>query len=456
MRKVMLSMSAILCLNTTQVNAFDLWTTTKVYANKAMFWKNEHLEDIDFKHIYPKAFYKKSYFGFLITGVAVIGAGAFTYVTAGAGAPAAATGVSSVASFIAGGGAGSYMAGLSVVGGWVGGNAMVGAAILNGISIGMFGSSLAGLSVLGKLSILSSVTASGLDGVAFFSNPETKELEYRIRLQIPKDLGSKATREIVDKIYDVDSDMQDAINDNDSIKQNLLIQAKQAYFKKAIDLLKNRLLESKNNQEDMIVLGIIAYNQMEIELFSQALNKININDLDNSGFLNYLYALQSLSNGENEAIVLNYLDNSIAENPYALEPYILYINLLGNKDFIRYVSRVESLVKKAEDNFDSDDYSTGLSMVSLYYRVATFYFQHQRFVEAQHYYEKALDNIGFLQKHFFGKDLKHTIQLSIANSLYAQYKRKKADEVYNDILSDIDEDNTKELQRIKTHYLGNN
>jgi len=225
MRKVMLSMSAILCLNTTQVNAFDLWTTTKVYANKAMFWKNEHLEDIDFKHIYPKAFYKKSYFGFLITGVAVIGAGAFTYVTAGAGAPAAATGVSSVASFIAGGGAGSYMAGLSVVGGWVGGNAMVGAAILNGISIGMFGSSLAGLSVLGKLSILSSVTASGLDGVAFFSNPETKELEYRIRLQIPKDLGSKATREIVDKIYDVDSDMQDAINDNDSIKQNLLIQA---------------------------------------------------------------------------------------------------------------------------------------------------------------------------------------------------------------------------------------
>jgi len=124
MKRISLSIILAVSLLSVNVNA-SIWQDTKEYANKAMFWKSKHLEDIDFKHIYPKSFYKKSYFGFVITGAAVIGAGAFTYFTAGAGAPAAATGASTVAAWVAGGGAGSYMAGLSAIGSWFGGKCYI-------------------------------------------------------------------------------------------------------------------------------------------------------------------------------------------------------------------------------------------------------------------------------------------------------------------------------------------
>jgi len=240
-----LSMVAILSVGTYS-NA-GVWQSTKEVVNSAMFWKNKHLEDIDFKHIYPKKFYKKSYFGFVITGAAVVGAGAFTYFTAGAGAPAAATGTSAVATWVAGGGVGSYMAGLSTIGSWFGGNAILGAAILNGISIGTIGggaSTFAALSVLGKVGVMASVTAMGLDGVAYFSNPKTKNLEYKVKVVIPKNLGSRDTRKLVDNIYDTDEKIQDALEDNDKIKQKMLFELKKEYNKEGIELLMRKLYVS--------------------------------------------------------------------------------------------------------------------------------------------------------------------------------------------------------------------
>lgn len=176
MKKISLSIATAISILAVNADA-GIWQGTKEYVNEIMFWKNKHLEDIDFKHIYPKAFYKKSYFGFVVTGAAVVGAGAFTYFTAGVGAPAAATGASTVATWVAGGGVGSYMAGLSTIGSWFGGNAILGAAILNGISIGTIGggaSTFAALSILGKAGVMASVTAMSLDGVAYFANPTTK------------------------------------------------------------------------------------------------------------------------------------------------------------------------------------------------------------------------------------------------------------------------------------------
>lgn len=112
----------------------------------------------------------------MVTGTAIVAAGTFTYFTAGAGAPAAATGVSTVASWVAGGGAGSYMAGLSTIGGWFGGNAMLGSAILNGISLGTAGGMVVGaLSAGQKALALGATAATAMDGIAIISRPETQQ-----------------------------------------------------------------------------------------------------------------------------------------------------------------------------------------------------------------------------------------------------------------------------------------
>ena len=141
---------------TPQVSTASIWGSTKEMVNNAIPWKQKHLEEISFEEIYPKKFYKKSSFFFVATGAMIVTAGTISFFTAGAGAPAAAAGVSSAASMIAGGGAGSYMAGLSAVGGWFGGNAILGAAILNGISLGTIGgaSSWGALSVAAKAGVL--------------------------------------------------------------------------------------------------------------------------------------------------------------------------------------------------------------------------------------------------------------------------------------------------------------
>lgn len=349
------------------------------------------------------------------------------------------------------------MAGLSAIGSWFGGNAILGAAILNGISIGTIGggtATFAGLSVLGKAGVMASITAMGLDGVAYFSNPETKNLEYKVKVTIPRNLGSKDTRKIVDNLYDTDDEINDALEDNNGKKQKMLFQLKKEYNKEGIELLK-RKLHMPDNQEDLIVLGIIAWNNSEYDLFNKAVLGIDAKKLDNTGFLNYLYALQYLQKGDTEK-TLAYLDNSIAENPYAIESTILYINILGNGDFIRNEPKIESLVSKATKNYDSDKYATRYTMTAVYYRTATFYFTNKRYVKAQQYFEKALDKLGFLQKHFgkFGKQVKHTIQLSIANALYAQNKKVRANEKYKEIIDDIDEENKNELNMIKEQYLG--
>lgn len=420
--------------------------STNVYAQ---------LEDVDFSHVYPKAIYKKSYFGLAVTGAAIVGAGVVSFYTAGAGAPAAATGVGTVASWAGGG---SYMAGLSTIGAVVGGDAMVGAAILNGISLGVIGggvgasAKLATMGIVAKIGIVASVTAAALDGVYYFSDPTTKKLEYRVRVLVPKDLGSDDTQKIVDKLYEIKEDLQESIEDKELEKQKELVLLHKNTINKALGLLKYKL-QYPDDQDDFIVLGIIAWNNNEITLFKQALAKINTTNIENRGFLNYLYALKSLAE-DDEVKLISYLQNSIDENDYAVEPYILLINLFGNKNFTKNEKRILFLLEQAEDNFDNDKYESNYTLVPLYYRVATLYFINHRYSKAEQYYTKAYEELSILQQHFFGAQLVHIIKIGIANSLYQQGKIKQANEVYQDIIDDIDEE--KEKQQIKNQFIGNN
>lgn len=415
------------------------------------------MEDIDFSHVYPKAFYQKSYFGWVITGAAVVGAGAFSYFTAGAGAPAAATGVGAVASWVGGGTAGAYMGGLSMIGSWFGGNAVLGAAILNGLSIGAIGGGLGAkmvtMGILAKVGMGVSVTALGLDGIAYFKNPETDQLEYRVRVTIPKDIGGKQVRQYVNHIYEAKEMSNDALEEKDGAKQKKSFELLEEYKQEAVSYLRRTPVYSLS-QEDLLVLGIIAADQQQFDLFHKAISAIDRSQLDDMGFLYYLDALNSLYHGE-EYRALSYLQSAMDEDEYALEPVALSINILGYNDFTKNEQKIESLVKFAEKNFDSDDYATPLSMVSIYYRVGTLYFVNGRYVKARQYFEKAKDALGFLQKHFFGKQLKHTIELSIANAMYKEGKVSTSYDLYQEILDDIDKEDVDELNKIKEQYIGN-
>ncbi len=317
-----------------------------------------------------------------------MGAIGVSYFTAGTGAPAAATGASAVASWVAGGGAGSYMAGLSMIGSWFGGNAILGAAILNGLSIGAIGgglgSKVATMGILAKVGMGLSVTALGFDGIAYFRNPETGQLEYRVRIAIPKNLGSKEVRDLVDRIYAIQEEIQDALEEENGAKQKEAFELLERYKNDGVLKLETKLMIRDLNPEDLLVLSVIASNESEYDLFNRALSQIDRSKLEDMGFLYYLDALDSLYHGGEEKALL-YLKNASDENKYALEPVALRINLLGYGNFSQNESEIEDLVKFAKNNFDSDDYETPLSLVSIYYRVGTLYFINERYSKAQQY-----------------------------------------------------------------------
>jgi tetratricopeptide (TPR) repeat protein len=483
MKKITLSILtiAVLYTSSTITAKANFWSETRDYIlNKG---DSKHLENIDFATVYPKALWKKSYFGWILTGTAVIGAGAFSYFTAGAGAPAAATGVGSVAAWV-GGGSG-YMAGLSTIGSWFGGNAIIGAAVLNGLSIGAIGGGLgakvATMSILAKIGMGVSVTALGLDGIAYFKNPETNQMEYGVRVIIPRDIGSQKVKDIVDKIYEAEDKKQEDREEQEDLKEDMYAAEKNNNYKKylklkkrlekkigaeksrfediekykneAINILKNRRSLTLN-QEDLLVLSIIAADQREYDLFDITLSEINRSKLDKTGFLYYLDALNSLYHG-NEVGSLSYLQSAMDSDKYALEPVALSINILGYGNFSKNELKIENLVKFAEDNFESNNYISPLSMVSIYYRVGTLYFLNHRYVKAREYYKKAEDKLGYFQKHLFAKQLKHTIELSIANSAYKEGKIDTANNLYKKIIKDIDEEDINEIKKIKALYLGN-
>ena len=461
MRKTKMSLIVAMILANTAISInlhADYLETAKAYGEKVKFWKDEPMK-YNFKDIYPKEFYKKSYFAPTAIAVSIAGGVAFSYFTAGTGAPTAAAGVSTVASMVAGGGAGSYLAGLATVGSWFGGGMVLGGAILNGIVIG---SAVGGTLTLGSMTALqvieasSLMTAMSMDGIAYFKNPETGKNEYRVRLEIPKDIGSKEVRQIVENYYEANEALIDTIQNGDHTKQTASDVAIKLYTNAAVKLLEQKITDNNLSSDDSVVLSVIAWRNGSFDAFEKGMLQIEKLDTKNKSFTDYLMALKYLKNSDIDNALL-YLHKSIESNDYTLEPIILKINILSNLDFAKHEIEIAELVKSATDNFDSDKYATFLNLTSLYYRVGTIYFVNKKYAQANEYFQKAYDELGFLQKKFFGKELKHTINLAIANSLYSDGKKIEADKVYALIIGDIDEkESGEELKKIKDSYLGAN
>ncbi|HNZ78379.1 MAG TPA: tetratricopeptide repeat protein [Bacilli bacterium] len=429
----------------------------KEIANKAMFWKADHLKEISFRTLYPKPIYKKGYFPIIILGSTIVAGGAMTYFTGGAGAPAAATGVGTVASWIGGGGAGSYMAGLSTVGSMLGGNAITGAVILNGLSYGLVGGTMgkfAALSAISKFGVIANVTATTIDGVAILSKSDAATLYYTVRIPIPKNLGSKKTRKLVNEIYENEEKKLEAMENHDETAAIRYKEINDALMKSAEKILADVFKNKNPSQEDILVLGIINYQAGNVQKFQEAMRWFSSNKLgpDKRSYIDYLTAISYLLDG-NEKHAIQFLDRSSRQEPYVLESQTLAINILGS-NFQKNEDLIIQRIKFMEKHYDDDKYSGQYSLMAPYYRLATIYYNQQKFSQARKFYERALDEIGFIQGLLdSGESLKRQIKLGIVNCYYQQGDKYKANELYTKIIDGLKGD---ELTNIKALYAGTN
>ena len=426
------------------------FNSATLYIKNLAPWVNNSPQDLSFKEIFPKPIYKKTYFGAAIMGVTIVGAGAITYFTAGAGAPVAATGASAVATWVAGGGTGSYMAGLSTIGSWFGGNAILGASILNGISIGVIGggTSFGALPAIGKVAVMTSVTASSLDGVALISNPDTKNLSYQVRLLLPTRVGSETIKTLVEDINEIDKEMMEADRENDATKYKSLAKRKEVIVKRGVILAKKSLTYTSTSNEDLIVLAVFAKNVGDYTSFNKLINKVRLNKVKDIAYINYLRGVSLIEKGNNK-VAEKILLKSYLQNPYAIEAPLLLVNLLGQK-FKLNEERILGITEKIEQDFSSNKYESGYSLVSLYYRVGTLYLINKRYDMARQYYEMAIQEMSWTQKYIGNKQMLNLIKLGVANSMFGKGEEFKSRELFNEIIKSCDNENQKKFFR--SHY----
>ena len=178
-----------------------------------------------FEEVYHKAFWKNDAVFWSAIAVASAGAAAVTVYTAGTGAPAAGAGVSYVASqLVAGGGAGSYMAGLSTVGAWFGGNAITGAAILNATSAAILGyggeaMAIKGISVTTKLA-LAAASNLGKFGFVYLPLKEESEATHIIQIMPSGHFGTDKVENLLTRLKNYNETLNTTLKKLKKYKQN--------------------------------------------------------------------------------------------------------------------------------------------------------------------------------------------------------------------------------------------
>ncbi|MEN9420173.1 MAG: hypothetical protein RI988_3794 [Pseudomonadota bacterium] len=406
--------------------------------------------DLGFKAAFHRPIHKKKSFGLLVTGTTIVAAGTFTYFTAGAGAPPAAAGVSTVASWVAGGGAGSYMAGASIVGGWFGGNAMLGAAVLNGISLGTVGAagSWGALNAGQKVLALGSTAATIMDGIAFVSKPGTQQLEWRVILPVPADFADDRTREILNAVRKASEDISEGAEELESARAEQLpgspkstkvleaeraLEAAKARHKTATMQLNDeldRVLKAGASNRTTTLMAVIAHNSGRSADFRNLLGRIKADRLKDASYLEYLRAIADLQLGKvNDAE--RRLQASRKAASFAVEPAILLAGLAGSRGFQSQESKIDEIAAFAEKNFKSDKYMTPANLVSLYYRIGTMALAANRCERAHSAFKKAQDKHSLLSKYWTGKDIRNFLDIGEANALHCQGKRDEAFAIFN-------------------------
>lgn len=436
------------------------------------------VEHTGFSDIYATSFFAKSYsIPIMVAGLAVAagGAAAFTTMTAGTGAPAALVGVGTAASWVGGNVPGAYMIGLSTVGGFFGGNAIVGAAILNGAVaaiIATTGGSVVGATIAG--------TAYLVDGFNYLKQKETKELAYLTTLKLAPETGSDSTQDSVARIMTLESEVMSLANDIAQKEKDIAIAAKNlsalkaGVGERAINInklafdIQDMLLEQENRvaqlqslktsqvkalerildggthrQGDILSLSLIAWNEHRYDLFQRSIATLTPADVTDTSFYHYLRALSAVAEGDLEQADRE-LSEAMLAGPYALEPVILRAIFLG-EDFESNEHRLNELAFFARNHFNNNEYKTSLKLPSLYFRLASIYFQNKHYAQAKEYFEIAHSELGILQRsNLIGRvglgdqELSHLIRANIANADYMLGNIEDADALMADITRRMD------------------
>ncbi len=409
-------------------------------------------KDIGFKAAFERPFYKTTSFGLLVTGTTVVAAGAFSYLTAGAGAPVAAAGVSTVASWIGGGGAGSYMAGASIVGGWFGGNAMLGAAVLNGVSLGTVGaaSSWGALSAGQKALAFGSAAATVMDGIAFVTPPKTGELGLRVLLAEPVDFAEDRTRSLLDALKDAgeevaksavqlasakDEQAPGSVNSSKMLEIERTLDAAKAKYQTASNQLNaelDRVLASGASNRTTVLMAVLANNAGRSADFRKLLTRIKVETLKDKSYLDYLRAIADLQVGKTAEAERRLIDSRNTAS-YAIEPAILLAGITGGRNFKANEAKIDEITAFAEKNFDENKYVTRTSLVSLHYRIGTLALAAKRCDRAHTAFKKAQDKHSLIGKYWTGKDIRNFLEIGEANALRCQGKFNDAYEIFNTV-----------------------
>ena len=395
--------------------------------------------DLGFEDAFPTKIYEKSWFSASVTATSIVAAGAFSYVTAGTGAPAAATGVSSVATLVGGGGPGAYMAGLATVGGWFGGNALVGAAVLNGISLGTVGgtASLAKMSAFERAFVASIVSAHAIDGVSASFRSGPVALSAKVALPVPSGLASKGEVKSLAAAYgEINKKLYDRLNDAEKVRDEARRGSVSDDKKAALSKLERELkgLEAQRNELDiqikdrarsslkkgedtagnMLVLAVLAYNLKEVELFRTLLRKIDPQQVGRASYFSYLQAIAAIGRGS-DGEAEKFLHDAITGAPFAVEPVILLVNVLASTGYRLKRAEIDRSTESAK--FDGDKYRSPFNLVSLRYSVGTIALRNRDCRNALRHLRGANKGLGWIKKHVMDTPLERLIDVSIANAM---------------------------------------
>ncbi len=401
--------------------------------------------DLGFQSAFPRKPHQSKYFAPAITGASMVAGGAFTYFTAGAGAPAAATGVGAVASWVGGGGAGSYMAGLSTIGGWFGGNAMLGSAILNGISLATVGNmgNWGALSAVEKALALSSTAATAMDGIAILSKPGTSQLEFRFRLPVPLGLADDRTKKLLESMNKASHNVEklgEAV-DKENAKQvpvlppsHSLQKAKQklagekGIFNEAKEQIAaeiSHVLKHGSSNRTAVVMAVVANNLGRTEDFRTLLKRIKADSLTHRSYLDYLRAIAALQIGK-LAEAEQLLFASVRAANYAIEPPLLLVEVLGNRGYAGRESKIDEIARYADDHFDANAYMPGASLVSMHFRIGNLELRANRCERALYEFKRAQSEFSMIDKYWKGKNVRNLLDIGETNALFCMNRKDEA------------------------------
>lgn len=437
--------------------------------------------DISFSEAYPKAFYKTDKFTYTLIAASMATAATVTVMTAGVGAPAVVPGTSSLIVLVGGGSQGAYMAGLSTIGSLIGSNAVGGAAIINSFGAAIGFSAVAKKAAFGGLALkeMLGVSAAAYDGILIAENKQTEQLTFITELRIPTKLGSNWVRELVDRIYENEEKAFAAKSEENwpDFEWNLAYQ--QADLRRGVRALEScwtrqadgghhesipndlvtlpieECASEKLTRDDLITLSVVAYKAGRFDLFQSVIAYVKQRATDNDGgtsFLDYLYATSLLMQSEFSGATQALLD-AIDQEPNVIEPALLYIVYLAETDFAAHEADIESRVRLLKDQFDEDEYETGYSLATVYFRLGNIYAENGRYQRAIQYFEDARKALNFTQKwpifaKFMNQQFRQDIELPMAISHFRTGNKSKAEELFNTLYQqETDDIGKKSLKR---------